>query len=154
MQEPPNRFSRFNHWIPAIIVAILISTFSTRSFAEDHTGWVILPALHWLFPWANARTVHLMHTGIRKFAHLTEFAIFSVLVFRGLRGGRTGWKLTWAIATLLIAAAYASLDELHQSFVPTRGPSIRDVAIDIFGALLTQLGVWLYARRAGKRPYE
>ena len=134
-------------WIPAILVAILISTFSTHYFSDQQTGRVILPVLHWLFPWATRRMLYLMHMGIRKLAHVTEFAIFSATVFRGIRGGRTGWHISWAVITLLIAAAYASLDELHQVFVPLRHASPRDVAIDAFGALLAQLFVWWYATR-------
>jgi VanZ family protein len=46
---------------------------------------------------------------------------------------------------LVVAAAFAVLDEWHQSFVPLRQSSPIDVAIDTFGALLAQLLVWWYA---------
>ena len=82
--------------------------------------------------------LRLMHFGIRKLAHVTEFGLFSITVFHGIRAGRSGWSFKWALATLLIAVAYASLDEWHQSFVPLREPRVRDVAIDAFGALLAQ----------------
>lgn len=135
------------HWIPAILMACLIFGFSTSGFSDEHTGHIILPALHWLLPWASPRTLHIMHMGIRKMAHIAEFGVFSAAVFHGVRGGRIGWKLNWALTTLLIAGVWASLDELHQSFVPFRNPTPRDVAIDIFGATLAQLFVWWYATR-------
>ena len=137
------------YWFPAIFVAILISVFSTQYFAAERTGGVILPLLHWLFPWATHRMLHLFNSGIRKAAHVAEFGIFSITVFRGIRAGRSGWKFNWAFATLVIAGLYAALDEWHQSFVLLRHATPRDVAIDAFGALLAQCFVWGYATRRG-----
>jgi VanZ family protein len=50
------------------------------------------------------------------------------------------------MTTLLITVGYAGLDEWHQSFVPLREPSVRDVMIDGTGALLAQVLVWAYAK--------
>jgi VanZ family protein len=137
--------SRFLYWIPAICVGILISIFSTHYFSADQTGRVIMPFLHWLFPSMTGRGLQVSHMLIRKLAHVTEFGIFSTAVFHGVRGPRPGWRWNWAILTLLIAVAYAGLDEWHQSFVPFREPRVRDVMIDSFGALLAQSIVWVYA---------
>jgi VanZ family protein len=128
----------------------LISIFSTRYFTDEQTGRIILPALRWLFPWASHHTLYLMHGLIRKMAHVTEFGVFSITVFRGVRAGRSGWRLSWALTTLFIAVSYAGLDEWHQSFVPLREARARDVAFDAFGALLAQTLVWLYATRMWK----
>jgi VanZ family protein len=137
--------TRLKDWIPAILVAAMISSFSTQSFSDEQTSRIILPLLHWLLPWADARLLHWLHMGIRKMAHVTEFAVFSMAVFHGIRGQRAGWRWSWAFSTLLIAAAYAGIDEFHQSFVAFRHSSPRDVAIDTFGAVLAQGLVWLYA---------
>src|SRR5437667_5435571 len=145
MSDRPYGSAELRYWFPAIFVAILISVFSTQSFTAERTGRVILPVLHWLFPWATSRMLHLMHLGIRKTAHVTEFGIFSIMVFRGVRAGRSGWKFNWALTTLVIAVLYAALDEWHQSFVLLRHATPRDAAIDAFGALLGQWFVWGYA---------
>ena len=137
--------SRFVYWLPAILVAILISIFSTHYFSDRQTAKVIIPILRYLFPFASVRMLHYGHVAIRKLAHITEFGVFSITVFRGIRAERQGWRWTWALATLLIAVTYAGLDEWHQSFVPLRHASARDVAIDAFGALLAQGLVWLFA---------
>lgn len=137
---------RLRYWVPAIAVAILISLFSTHYFTSEQTWRVIYPILHWLFPFASHRMLYLMHVGIRKMAHVTEFGIFSIAVFHGVRADRSGWRLDWAVLTLLIAVAYAGLDEWHQSFVPLREPRLRDVLIDSTGALLAQVLVWVYAK--------
>ena len=134
------------YWIPALCVALFISLFSTHFFSDEQTGRVILPILRWIFPAATPHMLHLMHMGIRKLAHISEFGVFSITVFHGVRGGRSGWRLDWAVITLLIAVAYAALDEFHQSYVPVRQASPRDVAIDAFGALVAQSLVWIFAR--------
>jgi VanZ family protein len=147
MSDRPIGTAELSYWFPAIFVAMLISVFSTQYFAAERTGGVILPVLHWLFPWATGRMLHLMHSGIRKMAHVTEFGIFSITVFRGVRARRSGWRFNWAFTTLAIAVLYAALDEWHQSFVLLRHATPRDVAIDAFGALLAQCLVWGYATR-------
>src|SRR5260370_750366 len=130
MSGMSNAIGSFKYWIPAISAAAIISVFSTGAFGENHTATYIIPALHWLIPAASPRLLHSLHTGIRKMAHIVEFSVFSILVFRACRAGRQGWRPGWAVATLLIAVACASLDEIHQIFVPGRRPSVRDVAID------------------------
>jgi VanZ family protein len=146
MSDKPEGFARLRYWLPAILVAILISLFSTHYFSGEETARVIIPLLHWLFSGASPRMLRLMHVGIRKMAHVTEFGFFSITVFHGIRRGRFGWRFNWALATLVIAVAYAGLDEWHQSFVPLREARVRDVAIDALGAVLAQTLVWLYAK--------
>ena len=55
----------------------------------------------------------------------------------------------WAFA---VTALFAASDELHQAFVPTRGPSVVDVAIDCLGALIVLGGLALLERRTAGRP--
>jgi VanZ family protein len=80
---------------------------------------------------------------LRKCAHMTEYAILAVLVWRASGSYR------WAFA---VAVAYACTDELHQTFVHGRHGSPVDVGIDAVGALvglglLTKLGGrWSAAR--------
>ena len=137
---------RLKYWLPAIGIAIVISLFSTHYFSSEQTARVIFPILQWLFPSASHHTLRLTHLGIRKAAHITEFGIFSIAVFHGVRAERSGWRLEWAVITLLIAVSYAGLDEWHQSFVPLREARLRDVLIDSTGALLAQVFVWAFAR--------
>src|SRR5208283_1337284 len=144
--------ARLKYWLLAVFVAILISVFSTHHFSSQQTARVIIPMLHSLFPFATFRTLNRLRTLIRKLAHVTEFGVFSMAVFHGVRGNRSGWKLTWAAYTLLIAVAYAGLDEWHQSFVPVREARFRDVLIDFTGALLAQVFVWGYAKLHHNSP--
>jgi VanZ family protein len=132
------------NWLPAVAWACLISFFSTDAFSSDHTSEFIIPILHRLIPQASAEALELMHAIIRKTAHLTEFFIFSIFLMRALRGQERGWKLRWAIWAVVLAAGYASFDEFHQSFVPSRTASQWDALLDTAGASVAQVALWLW----------
>jgi VanZ like family len=135
------------YWIPALIVAVMIWVFSTHYFTPEETGRVIVPVLRWFLPHASWNLIRHLHFGIRKLAHVAEFGVFSVYVFRAIRGPRTGWQLNWAVLTVLLATSYALFDEFHQRYVPLRHSSPKDIVIDGSGALLAQFIVWWYAKR-------
>ena len=135
---------RLGPWAPALSWAILISYASTDAFSASHTSIIILPALHWLFPFASAETLERAHFFIRKTAHFSEYFVFSLFLMRGMRGNEHGWKLRWAIWALVIAAVYSALDEYHQAFVPSRTASAWDSLLDTTGAATAQFVLWLW----------
>lgn len=102
-------------------------------------------------PSASPETLKLLHHVIRKCAHLTEYFILSLLIFRGIRAGQKGWHLRWALTTVLIVAGYAALDEFHQSFVPGRTAAVSDALIDISGGVAAQLVASLVVLWGGVR---
>lgn len=131
-------------WGPALVWACLMWTFSTGTFTTEHTSHYIVPFLHWLFPSLSRETLLTLHLIIRKGAHFFEYFIFSLLILRGIRTGRKEMRLSWALAAIAIVAAYAALDEFHQSFVPGRGASVWDVLLDASGGAAAQLAVALF----------
>ncbi len=139
------------YW-PVLAWAVAIWTFSTEAFSFSHTSRFILPVLHWLFPQASAETLDWMHFVIRKSAHLVEYFILSLLVLHSIRGERKGWQWQWGLIAIAVAAGYAVIDELHQAFEPTRGPSLWDVGLDTFGAALAQMGAGWWSRRHRQSP--
>ncbi len=144
--------SRVKNWLPAIAWACLISFLSTDAFSSEHTSRFIIPVLHLLIPQASAETLRLLHTIIRKSAHLTEYFVLGVLLHRALRGDDRGWNLKWALWAIAIAAAYASLDEFHQVFVPSRTASPWDALLDTVGASAAQIVVRLWNMKKGRQP--
>jgi VanZ family protein len=131
-------------WWPALAWGILISTFSTGAFTSEHTSRIIIPLLRWLFPHAPMDTLEFIHHLIRKCMHFMEYFIFSLLVLRGIRAGKKENHIAWALLAVLVVAAYASLDEFHQSFVPGRTPAVWDVVIDTTGGVAAQLTAALF----------
>jgi VanZ family protein len=138
-------------WWPAILWAILISSFSTSAFTSENTSRVIIPVLSWLFPHASPETLSLIHHVIRKCAHFTEYFILSLLLLRALRVGTRDFGLRWALVVISIVAGYAALDEFHQSFVPGRGAAVTDVMLDTSGGAAAQLLVALLVLWRGVR---
>ena len=130
-------------WWPALLWAIVISAFSTGVFTSDNTSRIIVPILKWFFPRASQETLFLVHHFIRKMGHLTEYFILSLLILRGIRAGKTGIHLGWALAAVAIVGCYAALDEFHQSFVPGRTAAVSDVLIDTAGGVAAQVVVAL-----------
>jgi VanZ family protein len=66
-------------------------------------------------------------TILRKGAHLSEYAILALLLFRAL--GRE-------VPAFVLGFAYAVSDEIHQEFVRGRHASPFDVAVDAAGLAL------------------
>jgi len=129
-----------------------ISTLSTDAFSAAHTGSVILPALQWLLPHVGAAALDLLHTGIRKTAHLTAYGIFAVLWYRAVRHPGQSWQPRALLLAVLLPAAFASVAEFHQRFVPSRGASVADVGLDTGGPLVgLSLCAW-WERIRGRAP--
>jgi VanZ family protein len=144
-------------WWPALAWAVVISGFSTGAFTAEHTSRIIIPILHWLLPHASVHSLNRIHHIIRKCAHFTEYFILSLLILRGIRAGRPGSRFAWALAAIAIVACYASLDELHQHFVPGRTAAVADVLIDTTGGIAAQVVaaiflVWGHVRQKRKEP--
>lgn len=119
---------------------LVISSLSTDPFSAQNTHRYIDPVLRWLFPNLSPAGFVTAHTLIRKSAHFTEFFILGLLVFWASRQGEaTRWRWRWSLQAVGLSAAWALIDELHQSFVLTRTASLADSAIDTLGAIASQI---------------
>ena len=136
------------YWWPTIAWAAVIYFFSTGAFNYDNTSRWLIPLLKWLRPDAPPEWLFQWHSFIRKAAHFVEYFLLSLMVLRGLRRGTGEWHWGWALEAVLICAAYALLDELHQAFVPSRSAVMADVVLDGAGALVAQLCATLFLRKS------
>ena len=130
------RFVRY--WLPAIVWMAVIFLGSTDMLSAAHTSRFLVPLLRWLDPQISLAALNAIQFGIRKLAHLTEYAILAALLWRALRGG-TRWQVKISIlffGTWIACAIFAASDEFHQSFVPSRTSSPIDLMTDATGALL------------------
>lgn len=104
-------------WLPLLVWMAVIFAFSTRH------GGGHLPAAE---------------VAVRKLAHVVEYVVLTLLLLRALQ--RSDLASATAVPVAIVAAlVYAASDEWHQSFVPGRTATPRDVAIDGFGIVLGTL---------------
>lgn len=124
---------------------------STDSFSAEHTSSIFQRILQWIDPSMTAAQFEIIHRLIRKSAHFTEYFVFGLLLYRGVRGARAGWRWTWGLAVLVIASGYSALDEIHQAFVASRHASPYDSLIDSTGAFFAVVVLWLWLRSSNRQ---
>jgi VanZ family protein len=129
-------------WLPVLAWMIFIFIGSTDLLSAEHTSRFIGPFLRWFSPDISDATIASVQLVVRKFGHLTEYAVLAALLYRAFSRSRLRADRIFIIS-FLIAAAYAALDEFHQSFVPSRTGSPTDVLVDCAGALV---GLVTYVR--------
>ena len=147
--QPSGAVRWLSAWWPALAWAGVIFSLSTDTFSSEHTAWVIEPILKWMVRSLTNDQLEAIHHLIRKGAHFTEYFIFCLLLYRGVRLGRAGWRWTWGVAALSCAAVYSVLDEIHQAFVSSRTASAYDSLLDSIGAFAAfgVLWLWFHLRR-------
>ena len=148
--QPPRLPAWLRAWWPALLWAGIIFSMSTDTFSAEHTGSALEPILRWLIPSITEDQFLSIHYFIRKSAHFTEYFVFCLLLYRGARGDRKGWRWTWGLAALFCAAGYSILDEIHQAFVASRTASAYDSLLDSAGAFAAFAFLWLWFRSRGR----
>ena|SRR5258706_3261527 len=116
-------------WL-AIVLFLGASYFSTQT-----TAVFALPVLKLLAPHASLRQLHLVHNGLRKLVHVSEYAILALLWFKAwvLSARRTPRVAAWIALSVCLLCAFA--DEAHQSMLPMRTGSARDFVVDSLAAV-------------------
>jgi VanZ family protein len=100
-------------WGPAILMMVVIFLFSTRPSSElpDFGLWDYF---------------------VKKGGHMLGYALLALTYWHGLHWEPGKMWFAWGLAI-----CYAITDELHQSFVPGRHPSLFDIFFfDNLGAIL------------------
>ncbi len=126
---------------------------STNAMSSEHTSRYMVPFLLWLKPGMSPVTIWTVLVVIRKCAHVTEYAILALLIGRAL-GSVPSLRTKTSIlsgAVLLGCAIFAVSDEYHQTFVKSRTPSVRDVILDVGGAVAGVLIAANFKRRDPKK---
>ena len=104
-----------------------------------------------LFGEINLHDFLIFHYYLRKTGHVLGYGMLSLLLLRG-------WRATfhqvhawvWPAALLAWAgtAFVASMDEWHQSFIPSRTGTPRDVLLDSAAGLFFLLIAHIWQRRS------
>ena len=86
---------------------------------------------------------------VRKIAHYSIYTLVGILLM-SLMSTYKIKELDRIAVSLIIGVIYASTDEIHQVFVPGRGPQITDVILDSMGVLTGIFIVMLVLKIHGK----
>ena len=124
--------------LPALLWTLAVLGASTDSFSSFNTGRWLNALLSLIFGHRpRATSVDELNFWWRKTMHVVAYAAMGALWFRALRaGGPVRWLPRWAWKALAITASIATIDEIHQIFVPSRTASVLDVLLDTGGAAL------------------
>lgn len=106
-----------------------------QTFTGEHTK-LIIQRLTGL----NEDQSYMVNAIARKAAHVMIFGLLALLFYRVFR--RPTLWYAWLCTVLL-----AVLDEWHQTFVPGRSPSVRDIVLDSAAALIILTGTVLWRRK-------
>lgn len=122
---------------------IVIAIESTKWLSAHNTSRILYPLLHFLFGVEYPSFTH-WHFFLRKAGHVFGYGLLSILLFRAWRetfpvANHSRWTLRWAGLAVIGTAIVASLDEWHQSFLPSRTGTVNDVILDTCAAIAAQI---------------
>jgi VanZ family protein len=132
-------------WLPAVIMMILIYSFSAKPAVESNESSLTIAndllsvyekvSDNRLEAENRLNVLKILNYVVRKGAHFTEYAILAAafMLYFLLTKQR---KRLIILLSVAFAAIYAVSDEIHQLFIPGRSGQIKDVLIDTAGAVM------------------
>jgi VanZ family protein len=137
---------RFFRYAPLFIltaVILLSSGYATMSETSRFIG----PLLKFLFPAASPEFITFAHGLIRKAAHPCVYALLGFLASRAFfYSSHAFLRRSWHLFALIFVFLVATIDEIQQSFVPTRTGIPSDVVLDLAGATVAVVIFYLLHR--------
>lgn len=143
-------------WLPAAIAVAMIAGESTDTMSASHTSGWLRPWFEHVFGRFSDVLWGLLHHYARKTGHFVGYGTVCLTFVRGwllTLGRRAGlkvrrWRLQGNGLGVASTAVVASLDEWHQTFVPSRTGTVHDVLLDTVGGIVACALVWtIYAGR-------
>lgn len=144
------KFDLLKKWIAAILWIGVICIESTDLMSSQNTGSFIYSLLVPFWHSIDPVKFGEFHAVLRKVGHFAGYGILSFLLFRAWRATlrrRVQWTVPWAAVSFLMTALVASLDEWHQTFIPSRTGTYKDVLLDSAAALCVQTLLFLLLSR-------
>lgn len=140
-------------WTAAILWLVVIAIESTAYLSSHNTSRILYPIFHFLFGMDWVRFEY-WHFYMRKGGHVVGYGILSFLLFRAWRATlpsatHANWMLAWSAAGVLGTAIVASLDEWHQSFIPSRTGRWQDAVLDTCAGIATQFLIFFWSWKKG-----
>jgi len=124
-------------------------------FSSHNTESMLYNLLTRLFGEIDLYAFLVFHFYLRKTGHVIGYGMLALLLLRGWRmtiGPALVWLKREALLAWIGTAFVASMDEWHQSFIPSRTGTVRDVILDSIAGLVFLLVAYAWLRRS--RPAE
>ena len=143
----------------------MIRAESTESASASNTTEILYKVASLVVPHIDPALLERVDGVLRKTGHFLGYAILAALVLLALRRTnrdrlkpvlprawgiylRDLWRMEWASLAILLTAVTASLDELHQSFLPSRTGVWQDVLLDTCGAIIAMYVMYVVSMRS------
>jgi VanZ family protein len=144
------RSEAWKSWLAAGLWLGLIAFESTNTLSAANTGKLLYPLLHFLLGLDPIRFL-TWHFFLRKIGHVIGYAVLSLLFYRAWKATipvaeNPRWSIVWARIAFTMTTLVASLDEWHQTFLPSRTGTVHDVLLDSTAALAAQALVCSWIR--------
>ncbi len=124
---------------------------STDFFSSRNTGILLYSLLTRLVGEINSYDFLIFHQYLRKTGHVMGYGMLSLLLLRGWRvtlGDTHAWVWRTALLAWVGTAFVASMDEWHQSFIPSRHGSAWDMILDSTAGMVFLLIAYAWLRRS------
>jgi len=134
-------------WLAAGLWLGLIVIESSAVLSSKNTSHFFYPIFHFLFGLSPFQFLN-WHFYLRKSGHVIGYAVMSILFYRAWRvtiavPGMPRWSLVWSRIAFFMTTLVASLDEWHQSFLPSRTGNVHDILLDSTAAFGGQVLLYL-----------
>ena len=156
------------NWWPSLVWLGIIRLESTDAASSTNTFGLLYAVLSFLFGHVGGMWAVVINNPLRKAGHFMGYGILAVLVFYALRYTnrdrlaplllrRWGtclhdlWRMEWVWLGFGVTVITAALDEIHQSFLPSRSGRWQDVVLDACGAAVLQIIIYFFSLAALNR---
>ena len=133
-------------WLLALLWTGIVLWAGSDAANVSATSRFLRPLLRWLLPDASAYELVRIHIGIRKGAHVAEYALLALFTLSALLASTRAAMLRLAGLALVWVLAIAACDETRQSFSAARTGSAWDVGLDVAGGVLALTLALAYTR--------
>lgn len=131
------------NWSMVIGWMVLIFIFSSQpGEVSNGNNKFVIYVLNWIGIDLNSILGNLSDFIVRKAAHFIIYFILYLLSYRAVNTKKNK-DIKGFIVPILMVILYAISDEIHQAFVPGRGPALKDVLVDTSGGLTAFLIMYI-----------
>ena len=145
------QLSPFRAWWPVAVWIVLISFESTDMFSSRNTGSLLYALIVRLYGEISFYDFLIFHMYLRKTGHVVGYGMLALLLLRGWRmtiGPARAWLNKMLLLSWVGTAFVASMDEWHQTFIPSRTGTVHDVILDSIAGFAFLLAAYLWLRRS------